>query len=146
MKFLKSLEPLALLALRLALALIFVYHGYPKLAHANAQMREFFVSHGMPGYFLWVAGVLECFGALLLFLGIFTRAIGLLLTIEMSVAIWKVHSSNGIMMVRDYELPLVLAVASLVLATVGPGPLSVDHLLFGSGGRSSGKRRLAKAG
>jgi putative oxidoreductase len=146
MKFMKSLEPLALLALRVALALIFVYHGYPKLAHANAQMREFFVSHGMPGYFLWVAGILECFGALLLFLGIFTRAIGLLLAIEMSVAIWKVHSSNGIMMVRDYEFPLTLATASFVLATVGPGLLSMDHLLFGSGGSSSGKRRLARAG
>ena len=146
MKFMKSLEPLALLALRIALAIIFVYHGYPKLAHANAQMQEFFVSHGMPGYFLYMAGVLECFGALLLFLGIFTRAVGLLLAIEMCVAIWKVHSSNGIMMVRDYEFPLTLAAASFVLATVGPGLLSVDHLIFGSASSSSGKRRLAKAG
>jgi len=146
MKFMKGLEPLALLALRIALALIFLYHGYPKLAHANVQMRDFFIAHGMPGYFLWVAGTLECFGAVLLFLGIFTRAIGLLLAIEMCVAIWKVHSSNGIMMVRDYEFPLTLAAASFVLATVGPGLLSVDHLLFGSGTSSSGKRRLAKAG
>jgi len=146
MKFMRSFEPLALLALRLVLAIIFLYHGYPKLAHANAQMRDFFVSHGLPGYFLTVAGVFECFGALLFFVGIFTRVAGLLLTIEMGVAIWKVHSSNGILMVRDYEFPLALAAACFVLAAVGPGIVSLDHLLFGSASSSSGKRRLAKAG
>jgi putative oxidoreductase len=142
MKSMKSLEPLALLALRIVLALIFLYHGYPKLAHPNQQMREFFVSHGFPAYFLSVAGVLECFGALLLFTGIFTRAAGLLLAIEMGVAIWKVHSTNGIMVVKDYEFPLALAAACFVLATIGPGVFSLDHLLFGSGSRS--KRRVFK--
>lgn len=69
MKFTNSLRPLGLIVLRLALALIFVYHGYPKLVHADAGMREFFVQHGLPAYFVSVAGILECFGALLLFLG-----------------------------------------------------------------------------
>jgi len=138
MKFMKSLDPLALLALRVVLALIFLYHGYPKLAHPTPAMHEFFMSHGLPGYFLSVSGILECFGSLLLFLGLFTRGTGLLLAIEMSVAIWKVHSARGIMHVSDYEFPLALAAACFVLATVGPGLLSLDNLLFGEGGN---KRR-----
>jgi putative oxidoreductase len=131
MKFMKALKPLALLALRWVLALIYIFHGYPKLAHPAEAMREFFVSHGFPAYFLSVAGILESFGALLLFLGLFTRAAGLLLATEMAVAIWKVHSANGIFSVRDYEFPLALAAACFILATIGAGTLSLDRLLFG---------------
>lgn len=137
MRFLKSLEPLGLLALRWVAGLIFLVHGYPKLVHPTAAMRDFFVSHGLPGYFLNVAGILESFGAVLLFVGLFTRPAALLLTIEMGVAIWKVHSLHGIMAVKDYEFPLALAAGCFALATVGPGPLSIDNLVFGE----SGKRR-----
>lgn len=142
MKFLKGLEPLALLVLRVALGLIFLYHGYPKLVHPNEGMRGFFVSHGFPGYFLSVSGILECFGALLLFTGLFTRPAALLLTIEISIAIWKVHSAHGIMVVKDYEFPLAVVAGCFALATVGAGMLSVDHLLFGEGGKV---RRAAKS-
>lgn len=143
MKFMKGLEPLALLALRVVLALIFLYHGYPKLVHPTPAMHDFFISHGLPGYFLTVVGVLESFGALLLFVGLFTRPAALLLAIEMAVAIWKVHSTHGIMSVRDYEFPLALAAACFALATIGAGLLSADNLVFGENGR---RRRAAKSG
>jgi len=142
MKFMKGLEPLALLVLRLALALIFVFHGYPKLVHPNEAMKVFFVSHGFPGYALGVAGIVECFGALLLFLGLFTRGAGLALAIEMGVAIWKVHSGHGIMAVHEYEFPLAVGAGALVLATVGAGLISVDSLIFGENGK---KRRSVRA-
>lgn len=142
MKFMRGLEPLALLAMRLVLALIFVYHGYPKLVHPTEAMREFFVSHGFPGYFLSLAGIIESFGAVLLFVGLFTRPAALLLAIEMGVAIWKVHSTHGIMAVRDYEFPLGLAAACFALATIGAGLFSLDHLLFGEDGK---KRRSVKS-
>src|SRR2546422_7025124 len=35
---------------------IFFSHGYPKLAHAGGGMQEFFVQHGLPGYFVYIAG------------------------------------------------------------------------------------------
>jgi len=141
MKFMKGLEPLALVILRVALGLIFLYHGYPKLVHPNEGMRSFFVSHGFPGYFLSISGILECFGSLLLFIGLFTRPAALFLAIEMSVAIWKVHSVHGIMSVKDYEFPLAVAAGCFALATIGAGMVSVDHLLFGEGGKV---RRAAK--
>jgi putative oxidoreductase len=141
MSFMEALKPLALLGLRWVLALIFVYHGYPKLARPNDAMRDFFVSHGLPAYFVSVAGILECFGALLLFTGLFTRAAAVLLTLEMAVAIWKVHSAHGIMAVKDYEFPLALAAACFVLATIGAGTISLDRLFFGDRGK---KGRFAK--
>jgi len=134
MKLLNTLQPLSLFLLRAALALIFIYHGYPKLVHANEGMREFFMLHGLPAYFVSFAGILECFGSLLLFTGLFTRVAAFLLTVEMAVAIWKVHSIHGAMAVKEYEFPLVVAAACFALATVGAGSLSVDSLFLGDSG------------
>jgi putative oxidoreductase len=129
---LNALQPLGLLVLRLALGIIFISHGYPKLTHPNG-MHGFFVQHGLPGYFVTVAGVLEVFGGGLLILGFLTRIGALLLAIEMAVAIWKVHSAGGYLAVHNYEFPLALAAACFALATVGAGRASVDYVLYESG-------------
>src|SRR5712691_5551534 len=130
MKALNSLQPLGLLALRLALGLIFFSHGYPKLAHQGGGMQGFFIQHGLPGYFVYISGVLEVFGGLLLVLGLFTRGAALLLAIEMGVAIWKVHSSGGYLAVHIYEFPLAMLAGCVALATVGAGRFSLDQPLF----------------
>src|SRR5437899_8052326 len=135
MKSLNSLQPVGLLVLRLALGLIFFTHGYPKLAHSGAGMQGFFVQHGLPGYFFYISGVLEVFGAVLLALGVFTRGAALLLAIEMGVAIWRVHSSGGYFAVHNYEFPLAMLAGSFALATVGAGILSLDHVLFEGRGK-----------
>jgi putative oxidoreductase len=132
MNRLNALQPLGLLLLRLVLGIIFIWHGYPKLTHPNA-MHGVFVQHGLPGYFVTLAGVLEVFGGGLLILGFLTCIAALLLAIEMGVAIWKVHSAGGYLAVHNYEFPLVLAVACFALATVGAGRASVDYALYESG-------------
>jgi len=142
MRFLSGLQPFALLALRWVLSLIFIYHGYPKLARPTDAMRDFFTSHGFPGYFLGLAGILESFGALLFFVGLFTRPAALVLAGEMAIAIWKVHSTHGIMSVKDYEFPLSLAAACVVLGTIGAGAFSLDHMIFGEARK---KRRATKS-
>lgn len=131
-----------MLALRVILGVIFLYHGYPKLVHPTQAMHDFFVSHGFPAYFLSVAGILEVFGGLLLIVGLFTRSAALLLAVEMAIAIWRVHSTHGIMAVKDYEFPLALAGANFALATIGAGLLSLDNLVFGEATR---KRRPVKS-
>ncbi|HEY1925332.1 MAG TPA: DoxX family protein [Candidatus Acidoferrum sp.] len=150
MKFLDRLRPLSFLILRVILALIFIYHGYPKLTHTHGNLQGMFVEHGMPGYFTQVAGVIETIGGTLLLLGLFARPAAFLIALEMCVAIWKVHSLHGIYAVRDYEFPLALAGACFVVATVGAGPVSIDRFIFdkSSGGRSGGggSRPRAKSG
>ncbi len=136
MKVLNALQPLGLLVLRMSLGLIFFSHGYPKLAPSGAGMQSFFVQHGLPGYFVYISGVLEVFGAILLVLGLFTRAAALLLAIEMAVAIWKVHSTGSYLAVHNYEFPLAILAGSFALATVGAGSFSLDRPLFERGGKS----------
>ena len=142
MKFLDSLRPVGLLVLRIALGIIFIAHGYPKVAHlrGGVQMQNSFVEHGLRGYFLYISGVLETFGGGLLLLGLFTRGVAVLLGIEMCVAIWKVHSGHGYLAVRDYEFPLTLAAACFALATIGAGLISLDQPLF-EWGRGRAARR-----
>jgi len=137
MNFLARLQPFGLLALRFALGVIFISHGYPKLIRSSAEMQHMFVQHGLPAQLVYVAGVLEAFGGLLLVLGLFTRPAALLLAVEMAVAIWRVHSSGGILAVHLYEFPLALSAACLALATVGAGGISVDESLLGFGSRKS---------
>jgi putative oxidoreductase len=144
MKSLNALQPLGLLALRIALGIIFFTHGYPKLAHLGAGMQGFFVQHGLPGYFVYISGALEVFGGALLVLGLFTRPAALL-AIEMGVAIWKVHSVKGYLAVHEYEFPLALLTACFALATVGAGKISLDQPLF-EGGSRGGWGKSAKAG
>lgn len=143
MKFLNSLQPVGLLILRFALGTIFITHGYPKLTHAGGPMQAMFVQHGLPAQFVYVAGVLETFGGLLLVLGLFARGASVLLAIEMCVAIVKVHSVHGVMAVHEYEFPLALTAACIALATVGAGAASVDQLLFG--GRGASRSRTVKS-
>jgi putative oxidoreductase len=143
-KFLNSFQPLGLLALRLALGMIFLTHGYPKLMRASGPLQTMFVQHGLPAQLVYVSGVLETFGGIVLILGLFTRGAALLLAIEMGVAIVKVHSVHGIMALHEYDFPLALAAGSIALATVGAGVASIDHLLFGEGG-SNRSRALKPA-
>ena len=132
MKLLNRFQPIAVLILRIALGIIFMYHGYPKLGHlrGGSQMQGFFIEHGLPGYFAYVAGVIEMFGGALLLLGLFMRPAALLLAAEMCVAIWKVHSGHGFFGVHDYEFPLTLATSCVLLATLGGGVFSLDGMLF----------------
>ncbi len=141
MNFLARFQPLGLLVLRAALGLIFITHGYPKLIRSNVEMQHFFVQLGLPAQFVYVAGVIEAFGGGLLVLGLFTRPAALLLAIEMSVAIWKAHSSGGILAVHLYEFPFALAAGCLALATVGAGGFSVDEAFLGAGRKYRSPRK-----
>ncbi|MGH9712121.1 MAG: DoxX family protein [Candidatus Acidiferrales bacterium] len=142
MQGLETLKPLALLLLRLALGIIFISHGYPKLFTHTRDTIQMFGHMGFPGYFAYVAGVIEFFGGIVLILGLFTRIAGLLLTCEMAVALWRVHIPQGpITQVKNYEFPLMLAAAAFTLATVGAGVISLDHGIFGGGRRAPRKAK-----
>jgi putative oxidoreductase len=130
MSFLKRLESLALLLLRCGLALVFIYHGYPKLFGNTAIFVESFRAIGLPPSVVYLTGAIEFFGGVALALGLFTPVAGGLLLLDMCAAMWKYNFNEGIYAVREYELPLVLGLASLVVAATGGGRFSLDQLIF----------------
>jgi putative oxidoreductase len=130
MNFLKKLEPFTVVLLRWGLALVFIYHGYPKLFGEKERIIESFQAIGLPPFVVYLTGAIEFFGGVALALGLLTPIAGLLLLLDMGAAMWKYNFNEGIYAVREYELPLTLGLASLVIAATGGGPFSLDRLLF----------------
>jgi len=81
---------------RLALAAIFIYHGFPKIAMAG----DVAAAMGMPTFMVLMLGIVEIGGSLLLLWGGFgpdwaTRVAGILFTVVMIGAIAMVHAQYG---------------------------------------------------
>jgi putative oxidoreductase len=75
------------------------------------------------------AGVLELFGGLLLFLGLFTRPVVFLLSGEMAVAYFMAHAPHGFWpLLNRGELAVLYCFIFLYLAVAGGGSWSVDFL------------------
>lgn len=71
-------------------------------------------------------GLVELIGGALLILGVYTMYAGVLLSIVMAVAIFKVHFANGYsMMGNGYEYQLLLLAVSLGMVFGGPGKCSL---------------------
>jgi putative oxidoreductase len=144
MHTLEKLKPLALLLLRVAMGIIFMFHGYPKLFGHTREIMQTFVRLGFPGFFVYIAGVVEFFGGITLILGLFTRISALLLAGEMLIAFWHVHLPKGpVTEVSNYEFPMILAAIAFALATIGAGTFSIDHLIYGAA-RSAPRRAKEK--
>jgi putative oxidoreductase len=128
------LWPWGILLLRVVVGLTFFMHGQQKLFGEGGVggVGGFFGSLGVPapGFFALVVSVLETVGGLALILGILTRVVGVLLAIDVIVAMLLVHAPNGFFAQNGgIELVLVLAAAALALALTGPGALAFDHAM-----------------
>jgi len=128
-----ALRDVARLLARLGLGAVFLAHGWQKLVtNGVAGTADFFASVGvpLPSVSAWVATVVELVGGAALVLGVLVPVAGVLLAAHMLGAFIFVHAGKGLF-VSDggYELVLALGVSSLLLAAVGAGRFSVDHLL-----------------
>lgn len=137
MRYLDRLQPLALLAMRLALGAIMVAHGYHKVFGGLHHHVQFVASLGLPGWMAYLSAFAEFVGGLFLLAGLFTRAAAFVICIDLGVAIWKVHLHNGLTGDGGMELPLAVATLGFALIFFGAGPIAMDHVLRGgsSGGR-----------
>ena len=140
MRYLDRFQPLALLAMRLALGAIMIAHGSHKVfggLHHHAQMVA---SLGLPAWLAYVSAFAEFFGGLMILVGFFTRAAALVVFLNLFVAIWKVHLHNGLLGSPErpgYEFPLSAAALAFALIFFGGGAIALDHVLRGGGSGAS---------
>jgi putative oxidoreductase len=118
-----------ILPLRLVLGLVFVMHGGQKLVQSGVGGTAGFLGQlgvPLPDVAAVALIALELLGGILLLLGALTRWVALLLAVDMLVALLLVHLPNGFFLPGGVEFVLTLLAGSLALASLGPGPLSLD--------------------
>jgi len=120
---------LASLVLRLAVGILFIVHGYPKLTSQRKMGAEFMKSTGMPTWMASFAGVAEFFGGLALILGLLTPVISLLFVLWMISTTWFAKAKLHKKLQGGYEFDISLLAASLAIVILGSGIYSIDHLL-----------------
>ena len=128
---------LAVLALRLVLGAVFLGHGTQKAFGAFggpgfAGATGFVGSLGFRPARVWAALAVggELAAGFLFLLGLLTPLAGLLVLATMAVAIAKVHAPKGFFVQNGgYEYNLVLIIAALAVAAMGPGRFSLDYVL-----------------
>jgi len=125
---LKLLEPRALSVLRIIAGFTFSLHGFQKLFGAFGGLPPGVTAAF--GSLVWTAGVLECFGGLLIMLGLFTRPVAFLLCGQMAVAYFRSHAPQGFWPnVNGGELAVLYCFVFLYLSIAGAGSVSLDHLI-----------------
>ncbi len=78
-----------LLIMRIGLGGIFIFHGTLKLVYMSTTV-QFFTQLGFGPFWAWVVALVEVIAGLMILVGVFTWAAGLLLAIIMLVAIFRV--------------------------------------------------------
>lgn len=124
----KGLNPgLGLAVLRIVVGIIFIAHGWPKLAGGMEGTAGSFASLGIPAPTLaaWFIALLETFGGLLLVVGYLVTPVAALLAAHMLTGIFLVHIPNGFYVIGPgsggYEFNLLVIAAALALIFAGSG-------------------------
>jgi putative oxidoreductase len=126
-----SLAATGLLALRLAVGVVFIMHGWQKLfVKGLPTVATFLGSIGLAPAQFWAMTltVAELAGGVALIVGVLTRVAALALGVTMVVAIATVLGGKGFFL-PGYEFALTLLGASIALALTGPGRFAVDRRL-----------------
>ncbi|MCB2154158.1 DoxX family protein [bacterium] len=127
----QALNDVGLLLLRVFFAgMMFGGHGLGKLLNFNDKMDSFSDPLGIgSAASLALAVGAEFFCSILVFFGIATRFAAIPLMITMFVAGFLVHLANGDPFFSKVEFPMLYLMGFAALALMGPGRLSVDHLI-----------------
>ena len=139
----KVTTDVAALILRLAAGAIFIPHGWSKIAGEGgsaAFAADMAANYGIPTFLGHLAAWTELAGAILLVAGLLTRLDALLLAGTMFVAAFIVQLPEALyevpadaiksfVVLRAIELPLAMFAACAAIVLIGPGRVSLDHLL-----------------
>jgi putative oxidoreductase len=140
---LDRLRWLAPLLGRLAVGLLFLSTGWGKV-HSLDKVTAFFQSLHIPapGLNAVVVGYTELIGGALLVLGLATRLAAIPLIVSMVVAILTaklddLHNLFDLVGFDEFTYLVVL----VMIVLIGPGPVSLDHLMFARLGNEAGRRQ-----
>jgi putative oxidoreductase len=120
--FLSKYETQIYAILRIVTGFLFLWHGSQKLFGYPPS------GHDMPT-FMYIVGVIEFFGGLLVMVGLWTSWVAFICSGEMAFAYWSVHGINAVLpLMNKGELAMILCFLFLFISAKGSGIFSIDHL------------------
>ena len=116
-----------LFILRLAVAVVFIYHAIPKFKNAKIMGQGM----GMPAAMVFVLGMVEFLSSVGLIFGIYTQLAALLLATVMVGAIWfkiiKWHVPFAAMDKTGWEFDFILLAANISILLVAGGSIGIQQ-------------------
>jgi putative oxidoreductase len=142
----KSYQQYAPLFLRLIIGFGFMAHGWAKLSKGSpAGFEKLLIQIGvpLPHITAWVSSLVEVFGGLAIFLGIFVSITALPLICTMLVAMITVNINYGFSSIKTigltaqgplfgppgYEINLLYIAGLISLILTGAGVMSIDQII-----------------
>ena len=120
---------------RVFCGVVFVVHGTPKIMNLAGTSTFFSDNFGIPGWVAIPIAFLEFVGGLLLMVGLGSRILAALFTLEMLGAMLFVNFAAGWDVFEGgYEYNLALIILLLAVLLFGAGPVSVDRMIRPVGG------------
>jgi putative oxidoreductase len=121
-----------LLALRVAVGVIFIVHGWPKITGGRGMAAAMAGGEAKPvlvGVFT-IQGVVEAGGGVLMILGVLTQLVALAFAVIMigAISLKALRLKTGFtsMQTTGWEFDFVLLAANLLLFLAGPGEIAIQ--------------------
>lgn len=119
------------LVLRLTLGILMLLHGIAKLRYGVSGIESMVTSHGLPGFLAYGVFVGEVIAPLLVIAGFYARIGGLIIAVNMVVAIALAHSSQlfdiGKQGGWELELQGFFLFTAVAVTLIGPGKLGINR-------------------
>ena len=118
----------ATLALRVAVALILIAHGFPKIKNISKTSSDFAGMGFRPGFIFGpLVALVEFAGGLLLLVGFLTQAVAAVVAIEFFIiTLWRLKQKSPFK--GGLELDLLVLASSLILLTGSAGAWALDEV------------------
>ena len=125
-------EDLGKLLLRVAIGGLMLFHGIFKLTHGIDFITGMLQAAHLPPFLAYGVYLGEVVGPILLLLGLFARAGGIFVAVDMMVAIALTRAGSAFALAESggglsSELELLYLAGGLVIALVGAGSFSVSR-------------------
>jgi putative oxidoreductase len=128
-------DDLGKLVLRLTVGLLMLFHGVSKLSHGVGAIEAMLAMRGLPTYIAWGVYIGEVVAPLLILAGTYTRLAGLVVAINMVIALALVHGGQFFMVAKtggwQLELQAFYLLGGIAIMLLGAGRFSVS----GTGGK-----------
>jgi putative oxidoreductase len=131
----EQLVEMAVFLLRVVSGLLFLQAGGMKMFDWFGGIPVQYGGHPAMFTQTWIGGVLEFYGGSLIFLGLFTRFAGFILSGEMAVAYWQFHFHGDWPIQNHGEPAVLLCFIFLFFAAYGGGKWSLDAAIARKRGR-----------